>query len=193
MNYTQCTAEKKVQIDTLLAAGYSMRETAKQLNISHSTVSRYKNKIYKKREINLEEKYKFFLEYLEKNYNRCNRSIEGCVHQFKKFYPNKPQVSMQQVYHWINEDKLTIKANQMCYKRSKRKRKGNGMMNHVSWNMMNRTVLPIRLRPKSIEKRDEIGHLEIDSILGKRNEYSSIISIVDRSTRMVWLIKAKAK
>ena len=53
------------------------------------------------------------------------------------------------------------------------------MMNHVKWNIDHKRVLPIRLRPKYIEKWDELGHLEINSIIGKKNEYASIISIVD--------------
>ena len=64
-------------------------------------------------------------------------------------------------------------------------------MRHTKWNIDHKTVLPISLRPKYINKRDEKGHLEIDSIVGLRNEYSSIISIVDRCTRRVWLIKAE--
>ena len=67
------------------------------------------------------------------------------------------------------------------------------MMNHTIWNMKNKTVLPIRLRPKYIKNRNEIGHLEIDSIIGKKNEYDSLISIVDRCTRRLWLIKAEYK
>ena len=35
-------------------------------------------------------------------------------------------------------------------------------MNHLKWNIDHKTVLPIRLRQKYIEKRDEPGHLEID-------------------------------
>ena len=66
-------------------------------------------------------------------------------------------------------------------------------MQHTKWNLDNKTVLPISLRPKYIENRDEIGHLEIDSILGKKNEQDSIISIVDRCTRKLWLIKADYK
>ena len=66
-------------------------------------------------------------------------------------------------------------------------------MEHFEWNLKNRTVLPISLRPKYIEKRNELGHLEIDSIVGKKNEQSSIISIVDRCSRMLWLIKAEYK
>ena len=63
-------------------------------------------------------------------------------------------------------------------------------MQHTKWNLDNKTVLPISLRPKYINKRDEKGHLEIDSVLGLKNEQSSIISIVDRCTRKVWLIKS---
>ena len=66
-------------------------------------------------------------------------------------------------------------------------------MSHTKWNFDNKTVLPISLRPKYINKRDELGHLEIDSILGLKKEYSSIISIVDRCSRRVWLIKADYK
>lgn len=66
-------------------------------------------------------------------------------------------------------------------------------MNHIKWNFANKTVLPIFLRPKCIEQRNEIGHLKIDSIIGKKNEQSSIISIVDRCSRKVWLIKSEYK
>ena len=51
MNYKQLTKEKKAQIDILLAQGLSMRKVAELLGISHSTISRYKNNIKKKRKI----------------------------------------------------------------------------------------------------------------------------------------------
>ena len=57
MNYTHLTDKKKVEIDILLKQGFSMREVAKRLNISHSTISRYKSGKYKKREINIEKRY----------------------------------------------------------------------------------------------------------------------------------------
>lgn len=53
MNYTQLTKEKKAQIDILLKQGMSMRKTAEILGISHSTISRYKSNVYKKREIDI--------------------------------------------------------------------------------------------------------------------------------------------
>ena len=191
MNYTQLTKEKKVEIDILLKQGLSMRQVGKILGISHSTISRYKAGIYKKRIIDINKKYDIFLNYFYNHYNYKNNSVEVCVHMFKKRYKGVKCPSIKQVYNWINNNKINITKNDLCYKKH-RSNKSN-MMKHTKWNFDNKTVLPISLRPKYINKRDELGHLEIDSILGKRNEYSSIISIVDRCSRRVWLIKAEYK
>lgn len=193
MNYKQLDDKMKVKIDFLLEKGLSLRACARELGISHSTISRYKNNVYKKREINIQDKYRDFLDYLYKHYDWRCRSIEVCVNHFKTFYPRKRCVSAQQVYNWINNNRIDIKVKDTCYKRKRKKAKQNGMMAHLQWNLDNKTVLPISLRPKYIENRDEIGHLEIDTIVGKRNEYDSIISIVDRCSRMMWLVKASFK
>ena len=191
MNYTQLNNEKKAQIDILLSQGISMRKVAKILGISHSTISRYKSGIYKKRKIDINIKHEIFLNYLYDHYNYRNNSIEVCVNMFKKRYKGIKCPTVKQVYNWINDGKINITKKDLCYKKH-RSNKSN-MMSHAKWNFDNKTVLPISLRPKYINKRDELGHLEIDSILGKRNEYSSIISIVDRCSRRVWLIKAEYK
>ena len=191
MNYTQLTDKKKVEIDILLKQGLSMRKVASILGISHSTISRYKAGVYKKRKIDITERYPIFLDYLYSHYDRRTSSIELCIYMFKKRYKTAKCPTIRQVYNWINEGKINITRDKLCYK--KRKNKKYGMMQHTKWNLDNKTVLPISLRPKYIENRDEIGHLEIDSILGKKNEQDSIISIVDRCTRKLWLIKADYK
>lgn len=191
MNYKQLNEEKKAQIDILLAQGLSMRKVAEILNISHSTISRYKNNIYKKRKIDINKKYDIFLKYLYEHYDYRFCSIEICVTKFKKSYLLANCPSVKQVYNWVNEGKIKLTKKDLCYK--KRKGKKTSMMNHTKWNFDHKTVLPISLRPKYINKRDELGHLEIDSIVGKRNEYDSIISIVDRCSRRVWLIKSEYK
>ena len=191
MNYTQLTEKKKVEIDILLKQGLSMRKVASILGISHSTISRYKAGVYKKRKIDITERYPIFLDYLYSHYDRRTNSIELCIYMFKKRYKTAKCPSIKQVYNWINNGKINLTRDKLCYK--KRRNKKYGMMQHTKWNLDNKTVLPISLRPKYIENRDEIGHLEIDSILGKKNEQDSIISIVDRCTRKIWLIKADYK
>lgn len=193
MNYTQLNDKKKAQIDVLLDNGYSMRETAKMLGISHSTISRYKSGYYRKRKIDINKKYQEFINYFYDHYDRRYCSVDVVVHNFKRTHYVEKCPSFQQVYNWIKNDKLEIKRHSLCYKRKRANNKKSGMMQHFEWNLNNRTVLPISLRPKYVEKRNELGHLEIDSIVGKKNEQASIISIVDRCSRMLWLIKSEYK
>jgi transposase, IS30 family len=53
----------------------------------------------------------------------------------------------------------------------------------------------IKKRPLAILTRDTIGHLECDSIVGKRNEPHKILVLIDRATRYVrlgWIPDGKA-
>lgn len=193
MNYKQLTEKNKVEIDILLKQNLSMREVGRRLKISHSTISRHKSGKYRKRKIDINKKYEMFIKYLFDHYDRRNNSIEVCVYKFKRQYIGIPCVSVKQVYNWIMQEKIHITRNDICYKKRNRKSKRSAMMEHFLWNLENKTILPISLRPKYIENRDEIGHLEIDSILGKKDEKQAIISIVDRCTRRLWLIKAEYK
>lgn len=190
MNYKHLTEKNKVEIDILLKQGLSMREVGRRLSISHSTISRYKRGIYKKRQIKIEERYELFIKYLFDHYDKRTCSVEICINKFRRSVFAKCP-SVKQVYNWINEGKIFLKEDKLCYKKHRGRK--TGMMAHFQWNLDHKTVLPISLRPKHIENRDEIGHLEIDSIVGKRNEYDSIISIVDRCTRKIWLIKSEYK
>lgn len=190
MNYKHLTEKNKVEIDILLKQNLSMREVARRLKISHSTVSRYKAGIYKKRKIDIYKKYELFLKYLFDHYDKRDHSVEVCVYQFKRMYLGAPCVTVKQVYNWIEQGKIHIKRKDTCYKKHKKKKR-SGMMEHFVWNLENKTILPISLRPKYIDERNEPGHLEIDSILGKKDEQQAIISIVDRCTRKLWLIKAE--
>ena len=154
MYYKQLDEKKKAQIDILLQQGLSMRKVAKIMNISHSTISRYKARKYRnrRRKIDIHKKYEIFLKYLYEHYDQRNNSIEVCVYMFKKNYKYAKSVTVKQVYNWINEGKINIKRENTCYKRRKSKSKVSGMMKHVIWNLENKTVLPISLRPKYIEK-----------------------------------------
>ena len=141
MNYKQLTEKKKVEIDILLDLGLSMRRVGKILGISHSTISRYKAGIYKKRKIDINKKYEIFIKYLYDHYDRRHNGIEVCVHKFKNKYKFAPKVSYQQVYIWIIQGKLEITRQTICYKKRRRKSNQSGMMNHLKWNLENKTVL----------------------------------------------------
>ena len=120
MNYTQLTEKKKVEIDILLKQGLSMRKVASILEISHSTISRYKAGVYKKRKIDITERYPIFLDYLYSHYDRRTNSIELCVYMFKKRYKTAKCPSVQQVYNWINNGKINLTRDKLCYKKKEK-------------------------------------------------------------------------
>ena len=129
MNYTQLTEKKKVQIDILLEQGLSMRKVAKIMGVHHSTISRYKAGIYKKRKIDVNKKYEIFIKYLFAHYDRKHHSIEVCIYNFKNRYVGAKCPSIQQTYKWIRDGKIFLTKEKLCYK--KRKSKKNNMMNHL--------------------------------------------------------------
>ena len=117
MYYKQLTEKKKVEIDILLKQNLSMREVGRRLNISHSTISRYKsNFYYHKRKIDIYVKYPVFIKYLHDHYDHKIKSIEVCHHIFHKNYPGAPHVSVKQIYNWIHQGKLKFNDNDLCYK-----------------------------------------------------------------------------
>lgn len=122
MNYKQLTKEKKAQIDILLEQGLSMRKTAEVLGISHSTISRYKANIYKKRTIDINIKYDIFLRYLYSHYDYKTCSIEVCIIKFKKSHFTANCPSIKQVYNWINEGKIKLSKKDLCYKKRRGKK-----------------------------------------------------------------------
>ena len=98
MNYTQLTEKKKVEIDILLKQGMSMRQVGLALGISHSTISRYKAGIYKKRKIDINKKYKIFIDYLY--------SVNDTIRMYKK-----RNITMYKIVHIINLKKYIL----FCY------------------------------------------------------------------------------
>lgn len=50
-------------------------------------------------------------------------------------------------------------------------------------------MFPISLRPKYINNRDEIGHLEIDLIIGTRDRGAHLLTMVDRMSRRIYVRK----
>ena len=99
-----------------------MRKVASILGISHSTISRYKSGVYKKRKIDIKERYPIFLDYLYSHYDRKTNSIELCIYMFKKRYKTAKCPTIRQVYNWINEGKINLTRDKLCYKKRRARR-----------------------------------------------------------------------
>lgn len=86
-----------------------MRESAKMLGISHSTISRYKAGFYKKWMIDINKKYSSFINYFYNHYDRRYCSVDIVIHIFKNKCRTEKYPSVQQVYNWIKNDKLELR------------------------------------------------------------------------------------
>ena len=97
-----------------------MRKTAEILETSHSTISRYKANVYKKRQIDINNKYDVFFQCLYTHYDYKTCSIEICVMKFKKSYLTANCPSIKQVYNWINEGKIKLTKKTYVIKKTRK-------------------------------------------------------------------------
>lgn len=86
----------------------------------------------------------------------------------------KLALSVSTVYRYIRRQGLTLLAKRLRFYRA-RKTSGKRGWHHQAH--------PIRNRPESVKTRDSIGHMECDSIVGKKKESAKIVVLIDRATR----------
>lgn len=97
-------------------------------------------------------------------------------------YPDTPQmrVSPLVIYNWVQRDKATGGTLYKYLRQGHRKRrKKRGSLNHQGQIPDRR---PISERPKAINKREELGHWEGDTVVGKSHG-SFVASHVERKSR----------
>lgn len=196
---------KRYQIYALLKSGSSQRETARIIGVSHSTVSRElkrnsggkgyrpvqaqrmaeerQREASKRRGRRCNPKLRpIALELVsEKNWSPCQ--IEGALKTGR--VPEAQglgTVSHETIYRWIIEDR---KAGGEAYKGLRRRRK---KYNRRIRPNAGRGLIPARRdideRPAAVALREEFGHWEIDTVVGKANRGQVIVTAVERDTRM---------
>jgi IS30 family transposase len=87
-------------------------------------------------------------------------------------------ISISSVYRHLHRNKKIKVLQHLRRYRSKPRRGTTGWVNQAK---------SIKQRPKDVLTRDCVGHMETDSIVGKRNEHYKILVTIDRATRFVRL------
>ncbi|WP_412032374.1 IS30 family transposase [Malacoplasma muris] len=188
----------------------SLNSIAKELNRHRSTISRelkrnescgiYNSNNAHKKYLNRKwnshafylDRYKSFTDLFLDKFRKIDHGVEATCHYIKKkiILVSKHQV-LDRFFNWI-------KSNRWKLKRSDRLRKGyvKGRKRHKGMfsKFDEKYVFPFWARPSKIEKREEYGHFEADLIIGKRKAgYSNLLTLVERVTRMTYIIKVKNK
>lgn len=111
--------------------------------------------------------------------------------RWRKDSPEKVTVTTEAIYSWIyaprNKDlalwKLLPKAKMRRGRTRKKYKKGSKITHRVS----------IHQRPDTINNRVEFGHYEADLMFNQGSQSANILTLVERTSRMVTLVKHETK
>lgn len=201
------TREERHYISVRLNIDYwSIYKIAKELHRPYNTINeevkngtvylyngkvkRYKPDIaeqkYKDKRVNSKRNYRCldcveFLNYAVEMFTKKGWSLDASVGYAKEnnlFSPDE-MVCTKTLYNYVDLGLLPIKNIDLPEKLKRNTKSSNARKN--------RRILgkSIEERPETVNSREEFGHWEIDSVLGKKKDTEpAIMTIVERQTRM---------
>ena len=212
MKYSRLCIEEREQILALINQGKSAREIGKNLNRSHTTISREikrckgrstyspskanthalsKNSTKGRKKL-AESNPAALLEAFNRLFN--NFSPQQISSSMKKDFLEDPlmRISHESVYRYIYAmPKGELKKIFISHLRRRRKLSKDRKSSHERRGKIVDAV-PISERPAAVNDRQVPGHWEGDLIIGK-NHKSALGTLVERTTRIVFLVRIKAK
>ena len=201
MSYSHFTIEERTSIRHLLIAGVSIRQIAKVLKRSPSSVSReikrnaadracydgfnysicYANQLYKKRISKAHNIVQFPLEVIQIIEQRIKETWSP--EQIAAYYKDDGFPCFKTIYKWINEGTI-INGNKKLLRR-----KGRGGWYETRGKATKGKS--IRKRDKRIYKRADYGHWELDTVVsGIGKSKACFITLVERKSRFYKAIKS---
>ena len=213
--FKHLTQEKRAQIEILLKNNTPKSHIAKQLDISRSTLYReikrgtteqldtnlrkYKRyfydvgqRVYEENKSNSRNAFKFvkayeFIKYAEKEILENKLSPDAVCGKEKLVNNFKCTVCTKTLYNYIDKGLLKVKNIDLLL-RVRRKTKRDTVRKNIK-------VLgqSIDNRPTEANTREEFGHWEIDTIVGKREFSSVLLTLDERKTRMRHIVKINSR
>ena len=204
------TCEERHDIEVHLKDGWSTYKIARHLNrpyntikneIARGTVALYHGKVFRykadagqrqylENRRSSTRKYRCletaaFLQYVVKQFRQQGWSLDACVGNalLTGQFSRKEMVCTKTLYNYVDLRLLPVRNIDLPEKLRR-----NTKARRVRENRKN-LGKSIEERPQSIEKLDEFGHWEFDSVLGSKNaEEPVVLTLVERMTRQaIWL------
>lgn len=207
------TIEERVEIQIRLKDGWNINQIAKSLGRAYNTikseikrgtvllyngkVERYKAKIgqtnYEGNRKNSRRKYKLleenkFIKYVSDKYYNEKWSIDQIVGYVKRkrLFLESEIVCTKTIYNYIDKGLIGIKNIELPEKLKRKNKKKREKENK------RRFGKSIDERPEIVEKREEFGHWEIDSVICKKDKKEPVVvTLLERKTRMYICLKVK--
>ena len=203
-------SEERHEIEVRLKDGWSIYKIAAQLGRPYNTikneikrgtvllyngkVKRYKadagKEAYLENRKSSRRKYRClenapFLRFVIKQFKECGWSLDACVGyalETEAFQRNQ-MVCTKTLYNYVDQGLLPIKNIDLPEKLKRKNKQEKSRRNKRNLGKS------IEERPEYIDLREEFGHWEIDSVIGKKNENEPVVmSLTERKLRIsVWL------
>jgi len=200
MKYTQLTLSKRYHISTLNKQGYSQKYIAKEVGVHPSTISRelrrnndlvrgYNAELaqIKSTKTEMQKKKRFSLTKAIEKYIRAKLKQDWSPEQISGRMKLDTGVSVvhETIYRYIYTNKSNG-GKLYKYLRHKNKKYHCRSNDYQARGTIIDRVM-IDKRPKIVEKKNRIGDLEIDTVVGKDHK-GFLVTVVDRKSKFV-LIK----
>ena len=128
-----------------------------------------------------------FVEYAEEKILNEHLSPDAVVGYAKKHKLFEVMVCTKTLYNYIDNRLIKVKNIDLAQKvRRKPKKKHNR-------EYLKKLGESIELRPKSVENREEFGHWEIDTVIGKSAADEVLLTLDERKTRKRYIMRLAAK
>lgn len=204
MQYEQITENERYIIKTLLDDSKSIRTISTYLGRSASTISRELRrnsglKGYRPRQANLLAEAR---QISKKRYTIFTPSVKKLLRKFIKMYwspeqisawlfkEGKLKISILSIYRFIRFDKSNGGSLWKFLRQSNKKRRKRKRGQSLAGVIKNR--VSIDDRPLSAENKSEIGHWEVDTVIGAHHK-GVLVTIVERVSKFTVIGKSKSK
>jgi len=209
MSYTHLTPTERGQVQALRKEGRGLRYIADRLKRASSTISRElqrnstsKGYIAQRAQQNYHERREECRPAKKLEYGPLRRYLidkitdgwtpEEVAGKLPLAYPNdlRMRISHEAIYQAIYGDRrLHFLIKELPQARPKRRKRGQGKSRRGP-TIPNR--VGIEQRPEHIENREEPGHWEGDTLVGKKQD-GFVVTLVERSARLLHAIKVNSK
>lgn len=220
-HYHHLTRDQRIKIEILKKKKFSVLEIAEEIDVHVSTVYRelkrgmYFRKHHKtsrkkivaysadiaqtKYQYNLKNKGKLskiksdtrFKQFIEDRILK-GLSPEATLLEVKRNnYNFKTSICVRSLYNYIDKDYFDHISNKHLLIKSKRKRVYRKLERRPY--IRKESGTNISLRPDSIQNRIEFGHWEIDTVIGKKTEPTTLLVLTERKTRYEIIFKLENK
>ena len=212
-SYHHLGSEQRYRIEAFMKSGLSQKEIAIQLGVHPSTISRELRRNTPKRGClggiydasNAQRKTDARHRFKAK---RCvfDDSMKQLIKRYlerEKFSPElisncspHPMISHEWIYRWIWKCKFSHRREDLEYKglyellKHGRRRRKRGLRRDSRGIIPDRT--PIEMRPIIVSKRQRLGDLEVDLMMGKDHK-GALLVMTDRATLHTRMVKLQNK